>query len=170
MLLTDLLCAICKHTLNRAVEAPCCQHLFRTECVFEWLCISSACPTCQQGLFRSLLKPMHLRSLEFCPKSQSPAITLSSDSTWGVEIWSLLTNLEIMSPMSGFFTQVQHPCASKDCSYTCYISQRCVDITTIKNTGRCGKTSISTPGCSPGRRWQARDNNQLETPNLGEGV
>ena len=61
MLLTDLLCAICKHTLNRAVEAPCCQHLFCTECVFEWLCISSACPTCQLGLFGSLLKPMHLR-------------------------------------------------------------------------------------------------------------
>ena len=29
----DLLCSVCKHILNRGVEAPCCKQLFCAECI-----------------------------------------------------------------------------------------------------------------------------------------
>ena len=59
--LNDLLCSVCRHVINRAVEAPCCHQLFCAACIFEWLSISAACPTCRQPLLVSGLVPVQPR-------------------------------------------------------------------------------------------------------------
>ena len=61
--LDDLLCSICQHILNQAVESPCCQQLFCAECIWTWLDTAAKCPTCRKKLFASELVPLHPRIL-----------------------------------------------------------------------------------------------------------
>ena len=55
----DLLCSVCHHVVNQSVEAPCCQQIFCTECI--WLSTSEHCPTCRKELVVSNLVHVHPR-------------------------------------------------------------------------------------------------------------
>ena len=59
--LDDFLCCICKHIVNRGVEAKCCYHHFCAECVWEWLHACAKCLVCGHPLLASALAPLHPR-------------------------------------------------------------------------------------------------------------
>ena len=57
--LDDLLCCICKHIVNRGVEAKCCHHHFCAECIWEWLHACAKRLVCGHPLLASALAPLH---------------------------------------------------------------------------------------------------------------
>ena len=57
--LDDLPCCICKHFVNRGVEAKCCHHHFCAECIWEWLHTCAKCVVCGHPLLASALAPLH---------------------------------------------------------------------------------------------------------------
>ena len=59
--LDDVLCVVCMHILNQAVESPCSQLLFCVECTWMWLNASSQCPSGRHRLLASDLVALHPR-------------------------------------------------------------------------------------------------------------
>ena len=57
----DLLCSVCRHIANQAVEVPCCQQIFCAECLWAWLVMSAQCPTCRKDLVASQAVQLHPR-------------------------------------------------------------------------------------------------------------
>eukprot|EP00117_Sycon_ciliatum_P016778 scpid42676/ scgid16057/ E3 ubiquitin-protein ligase NRDP1; RING finger protein 41 &gt; E3 ubiquitin-protein ligase NRDP1; RING finger protein 41 len=53
--LSAITCSICKHIINKAVEAKCCQHSFCTDCIWHWLGIKASCPVCRFAMSASQL-------------------------------------------------------------------------------------------------------------------
>ena len=58
--MSTMLCPVCRHIVDRAVEAPCCHQMFCAECIFQWLGMSARCPNCRQELRGSLLVRVHI--------------------------------------------------------------------------------------------------------------
>ena len=53
--LSAITCSICKHIINKAVEAKCCQDSFCTDCIWHWLGIKASCPVCRSAMSASQL-------------------------------------------------------------------------------------------------------------------
>ena len=57
----DIICNVCRHIVNRAVEAPCCWQLFCAECICTWLDTANSWPCCRKVLYASKLVALHPR-------------------------------------------------------------------------------------------------------------
>ena len=55
----SLLCPICQHIVDKAVESPCCQQVYCAECIFQWLGMSDKCANCRHPLSTSMLVKVH---------------------------------------------------------------------------------------------------------------
>ena len=51
----SLVCPVCRHLVDDAVESPCCEQVYCAECIYHWLGMSNTCPNCQQTLATSKL-------------------------------------------------------------------------------------------------------------------
>eukprot|EP00117_Sycon_ciliatum_P026615 scpid33635/ scgid5600/ E3 ubiquitin-protein ligase NRDP1; RING finger protein 41 &gt; E3 ubiquitin-protein ligase NRDP1; RING finger protein 41 len=52
---SELICSICKHILDKSVQASCCGKNFCVDCIWHWLVMHASCPVCRSPLQASQL-------------------------------------------------------------------------------------------------------------------